>query len=73
MRRVLAFAAFVWRDERWRLALIGALTLVLSLTEGVGLLMLVPMLGLVGVSLGDGATHALAQRLESALRGVGVE
>ncbi len=72
MKSILAFAQFVWRDERRRIALVGALTLALSLTEGVGLLMLVPMLGLVGVSLGDGATDALARRLESALRGLGV-
>lgn len=73
MSSLAAFAGFLWRDHRAALAVVVAVAVLLSLTEGIGLLMLVPMLRLVGVSLGDGATDALALRLESALRAAGVE
>ncbi len=72
MKRFGAFARFLWHDHHVALAVVGAATLILSLTEGIGLLMLVPMLRLVGVSLGEGATDELAQRLETVLRGVGI-
>ena len=73
MKRLLAFVKFLWHDHRTEIAMVGVATLALSLTEGVGLLMLVPMLRLVGVSLGEGATDALARRLETVLRGMGIE
>ncbi|MHB1311693.1 MAG: ATP-binding cassette domain-containing protein [Gemmatimonadaceae bacterium] len=72
MRRLLAFVRFLWLDHRGEIAVVAAATLALSLTEGIGLLMLVPMLRLVGVSPGDGATGALAHRLEAVLRGAGI-
>ena len=73
MRSLAGFARFLWLDHRVEIALVVVVAVLLSLTEGIGLLMLVPMLRLVGVSLGDGTTGALSLRLESALRTVGVE
>lgn len=51
---------------------VGAASLALMLTEGAGLLLLVPMLRLVGVGLGDGASDRIAGAVESALRAAGV-
>lgn len=51
---------------------VGAASLALMLTEGAGLLLLVPMLRLVGVGLGDSASDRVAGAVESALRAAGV-
>ncbi|MBA4070297.1 MAG: hypothetical protein C0497_00415 [Gemmatimonas sp.] len=51
---------------------VGTATAALMLTEGVGLLLAVPMLRLVGVALGAGASDRVADALEAALRALGV-
>ncbi len=66
------FVAALWRDHRTALVVVAAASLALMLTEGVGLLMLVPMLRLVGVSLGDGTSDRIAQGMESLLRALGI-
>ncbi len=71
-RSLRAFVAALWRDHRVAMTVVVGASLALMLTEGVGLLMLVPMLRLVGVSLGDGASDRIAQAMEGALRAVGV-
>ena len=73
MTGLRSFARFLWRDHRVDMIVVAMASLVLSLTEGVGLLMLLPMLRLVGVSTGDGATDRLARAVETMLRGVGLE
>lgn len=72
MHTVRPFVAALWREHRRAMLLVAAASLALMLTEGAGLLMLVPLLRLVGVSLDDGASDRLAASLESALRTVGV-
>lgn len=62
----------LWRDHRRAVLLVGAASVALMLTEGIGLLLLLPMLRLVGVSLGDGASDRIAALFESAMRAVGV-
>ena len=47
MKRLGTFAMFLWRDHHATIAVVGVATLALSLTEGVGLLMLVPI-GIMG-------------------------
>ena len=67
-----AFIAALWRNHRPAMCVVAGASLALMLTEGVGLLMLVPMLRLVGVSLGDGASDRIAQGMERVLHTVGV-
>ncbi|MBI5601702.1 MAG: ABC transporter ATP-binding protein [Gemmatimonadetes bacterium] len=66
------FVHTLWREHRTAMLVVGATSLVLMLTEGVGLLLLIPMLRLVGVSLGDGASDRIAGAMEGALRAAGV-
>jgi len=66
------FVRALWGEHRPTMLVVGAVSLALMLTEGVGLLLLVPMLGLVGVRLGDGATDRIAGAMESGLRAAGV-
>jgi ATP-binding cassette, subfamily C, bacterial len=55
-----------------RLALAAVLTLAVAFTEGVGLLLLLPLLGLVGLELGGGAFGELANVMEATLTRLGV-
>ena len=66
------FVAALWRDHRVAMLVVAGTSLALMLTEGVGLFMLVPMLRLVGVSLGDGASDRIARGMESLLRALGI-
>ena len=66
------FVRALWGEHRSAMLAVGAASLALVLTEGAGLLLLVPMLRLVGVALGDGASDRVADALEAALRAVGV-
>ena len=73
MSDLRAFARFLWRDHRRAMLVVAVASAALSLTEGVGLLMLVPMLQQVGVSTsGDAADH-VSRALESVLRAAGLE
>ena len=67
-----AFVHALWREHRAALLVVGAASLALLPTEGIGLLMLVPMLRLVGVSLGEGASDRIANAMEGGLRALGI-
>jgi len=67
-----AFVKALWREHRAALLVVGAASFALLPTEGIGLLMLVPMLRLVGVSLGEGASDRIADAMEGGLRALGV-
>ncbi|MDP1891176.1 MAG: ABC transporter ATP-binding protein [Gemmatimonadaceae bacterium] len=66
------FVGALWREHRGALLAVAAGTLALMFTEGAGLLLLVPMLRLVGVSLGDGVSDRVAAAMEHALQWVGI-
>lgn len=72
MTALRPFVRTLWREHRTAMLMVGATSLVLMLTEGAGLLLLIPMLRLVGVSLGDGASDRIAGVMEGALRAAGV-
>jgi ATP-binding cassette subfamily C protein len=72
MTALRPFVRTLWREHRTAMLVVGATSAVLMLTEGAGLLLLIPMLRLVGVSLGDGASDRIAGAMEGALRAVGV-
>src|SRR5690606_41594240 len=57
---------------RWRLALVFALGLVSTLTAGVGLVLLVPLLSLVGVEAGGGTTEPFVALVRGGLDRLGV-
>jgi ATP-binding cassette subfamily C protein len=70
MASMIALAAFVrvlWRDHRREMTLVAVLSIVLLLTEGIGLLMLVPLLRQIGVGAGDRAADATAAMMDRAL------
>jgi ATP-binding cassette, subfamily C, bacterial len=54
------FAAAVARFARWRLVPALTVALALALTEGAGLVLLVPLLGTIGLVVGEGATTGMA-------------
>ena len=60
------------RQAGWRAAALALVMLASAFTEGIGLLLLVPLLGLVGVGEGAGAAHPIASVVGSVLTGVGV-
>jgi ATP-binding cassette subfamily C protein len=68
--RTLALA--LWREHRGLMLAVSAATAALLLTEGAGLLLAIPMLRLVGVDVGNGATSRVANALDATLRAVGV-
>ena len=57
------FLATLYRVLSWRLLVAAALMLVLTLTQGVGLLMLIPLLDLVGIEVSGGSVGLLADSL----------
>jgi ATP-binding cassette subfamily C protein len=69
---VWSYVRFVTATAGWR----GLSALLLSastgLVEGVGLLFLVPLLGLVGVDLGNGPADAVATRVSDVLASLGI-
>jgi len=69
---VPGFVAALWRRRRGAMTRSIALLVLSSLTEGVGLLLLVPMLSLAGVSLGGGAMDGIARRLGDVLAVAGI-
>lgn len=71
-RSLWPFLATLLRVMSWRVALAVGLMVGLGLTEGVGLLMLVPLLGLVGLDVEQGAMGRIAQLLRSAFAIVGL-
>jgi ATP-binding cassette, subfamily C, bacterial len=55
-----AFAAALARFAGWRLVPALSVALALALTEGAGLVLLVPLLGTIGLVVGEGATSGMA-------------
>ncbi|MBM3907616.1 MAG: ABC transporter ATP-binding protein [Gemmatimonadetes bacterium] len=72
MATLRQFLGVLWQEHRWAMLGVCATSLALLLTEGAGLLLLIPMLGLVGVSLGDGTPDRIADGIARALAAVGV-
>ncbi len=78
-RPVAAAGLVLWRlgmallrQAPRRTVLVLSLTLALTITSGVGLLMLVPLLGVAGVDVGVGSIGPLADVTAAVLRAVGV-
>ncbi|HZJ09037.1 MAG TPA: hypothetical protein VFD39_05030, partial [Trueperaceae bacterium] len=67
------FARLLIATLRWRLVLVFVLGLVASLTAGIGLVLLVPLLSLIGIDTGGGSTEAFVTVVRGALDSVGVE
>ena len=55
----------------WKLAFVSLLTVCVTLTEGVGLLLLVPLLQVVGLDMGGGAVGRIAGFITSIFDAVG--
>lgn len=68
-----AFVAALVHELRWRLALSGLVALALAAAEGVGLLLLVPLLASIGLTMDEGPTNRLAEAIESGFAATGVE
>lgn len=69
---LLGFARHVWSIARCRGVSSVVLSIAVGMVEGVGLLFLVPLLELVGISLGEGRADALAGRIASAFAWLGL-
>ena len=54
------FAAALARFAGWRLVPALAVALALALTEGAGLILLIPLLGTIGLVVGEGSTRGIA-------------
>lgn len=67
------YASAFARVMSWKAALALGLMVCLGLTEGIGLLMLVPLLALVGLDVQHGAVGRIAQLLSSGFGAVGVQ
>ena len=59
------------RLSSWKLAFVSVLTVCVTLTEGIGLLMLVPLLQVVGLDMGGGAVGRLGGLVTSIFDAVG--
>ncbi len=69
---ILRFVRLMISTMRWRLALLLALGLVSSLTAGIGLVLMVPLLSLVGIETGGGTTEVFVGYVQSALTALGI-
>jgi ATP-binding cassette subfamily C protein len=67
-----AYARLVIEAGGWRVPAALALSVSTGLIEGVGFLFLIPLLALVGVDHGGGATDAIATRLSGVMASVGL-
>ena len=73
MDRVLwSYLSTLVHIASWKAALAVGLMVCLSLTEGVGIVMLVPLLHLVGLDVQQGALGRIAQFLSSMFMAVNV-
>lgn len=70
---VSALFVSLWRFGRWRIVWLVVLTLALTVTAGVSLVLLVPLLGVAGVDVGDGAVQSISLLAQDQLRSVGLE
>ena len=60
------YLSALWNDEGTKVALATALGACLSVTQGIGLLLLLPLLQLVGFNTGQGATAGVAHYASTA-------
>jgi ATP-binding cassette subfamily C protein len=67
-----AYVVFVGRTMPARMAAVLAITVAQAFTEGVALLLLVPLLGAVGLDVGRGTVAALADHVRGAFRWLGL-
>ncbi len=73
VRAVWRFTLSLARTLGWRFGLVLLVGLAASVTAGVGLVVMVPLLSLVGVDAGGGTTQALVARVAAALGGLGLQ
>lgn len=73
LRAVWRFTLSLARTLGWRFAAVLVVGLVASLTAGVGLLVMVPLLALVGVDAGGGSTQALVEQVGRFVGDLGLE
>ncbi|HLU81847.1 MAG TPA: ABC transporter ATP-binding protein [Trueperaceae bacterium] len=66
------FLGLMFSTLRWRLALLFALGLVSTVTSGVGLVLMVPLLSLVGIEAGGGTTEPFVRFVQDGLDLLGV-
>ncbi len=72
MEHARAFSRSLLRVMPGRVAFAVTLMLIAALAEAVGLLMLVPLLGLVGLDIGGGALGTVVAGVDAVLRHIGV-
>jgi ATP-binding cassette subfamily C protein len=66
------YLSALWNDEGTKVALATALGACLSVTQGIGLLLLLPLLQLVGFNTGQGATAGVAHYASTAFAFIGL-
>ena len=67
------FLRVVAGELRWRLLLVALVALTLAMTEGTGLLLLVPLLASIGLPIQDGLTSGLAASIRAGFSLVGLQ
>ncbi len=72
MRALARFAREMAATMRWRLLVLFGFGLLSGVTAGVGLVMMVPLLGLIGVETGGGTTEPFVQYVVTALDRLGL-
>jgi ATP-binding cassette subfamily C protein len=71
-RSVKPYLAYLVRAMGWKVGLALGLMVALSLAEGIGLLMLVPLLGLAGLDVQQGALAPIARGLAAGFAALGL-
>ena len=69
---LLSYLSALWADEGAKVALAIALAACLSLTQGIGLLLLLPLLQLVGFTTAQGASAGVAHYASAAFAVIGL-
>ena len=67
------FSRLLVSTLRWRLLLVFVLGIVSSLTAGVGLVLLVPLLSLIGIEAGGGSTEVFVSTVRGVLDRIGMQ
>ena len=67
------FSRLILSTLKWRLATLLILGIVTTLTAGIGLVLLVPLLSLAGIDAGGGSTAMFVDVVSNALEGLGIE
>ena len=73
MTRLLwRFVRQLWHEHHGAMLVVSGASVALLLTEGMGLLMLLPMLHVVGIALGDAPSDRIVGAMQALLRALGV-